>query len=87
MHIDAAVGDGGRQRVERCVIDAIASFGADRNQVTAQASLAALDTDELDILELFQIVDAQFGVRLHARDIDDLVTVGDAIELVVARLR
>jgi acyl carrier protein len=68
MNSDAAAHNGTRERVERCVIEAIASFGVYPTQVTPQASLAALDTDLLDILELSQIVDDEFGVRIRAKD-------------------
>jgi acyl carrier protein len=86
MNPDTAIDDGTRQRVERCVIEAIAGFGADRAQVTADASLVALDTDVLDILELSQIVSDTFGVRIRAKDAERLETVRDAIDLVVSRL-
>lgn len=87
MNSKAAVDDGTRQSVERCVIEAIASFGAEAAQVTPRASLAALDTDLLDILELSQIVDNEFGVRIRAKDAEGLKTVGDTIDFVVARLK
>jgi acyl carrier protein len=73
-------------RVERCIIDAIANLGADADRVTPTASLAELDTDLLDLLELSQVVQAEFGVRIRAIDAERLTTVQDAIELVVSRL-
>ena len=86
MNRETAVDAGVRRRVEACVIEAIAGFGAARAHVTPDASLDALDTDVLDLLELSQIVDAEFGVRIRARDAEAMTTVGDAIDLVIARL-
>ena len=86
MSADPTIAERERQRVASCVIDAIAGFGTERSDVVPAASLAALDTDELDLLELSQIVEEQFGARIRARDAEVLETVGDVIDLVVARM-
>jgi acyl carrier protein len=73
------------ERVERVVIDTIEGFGPDADEVTRDATFEALDVDSLDLVELGQIVEDEFGVKLEASDVGELKTVGDAIDLVAAR--
>ena len=72
------------QRVEERVIEALDSFGPE-GEVTREATFEALDIDSLDLVELAQIVEDEFGVRLEPSDMKDLETVGQAIDLVAAR--
>jgi acyl carrier protein len=73
------------QTVEARIVEALASFGPDADQVTRDASFEELDIDSLDLVELAQIVEDDFGVELKGDDMKALKTVGDAIDLVVAR--
>ncbi|HST55170.1 MAG TPA: phosphopantetheine-binding protein [Solirubrobacteraceae bacterium] len=74
-----------REEITEGICDALASFGPDRDQVTLDATLADLDIDSLDLVELAQIVDEQYGVRLEAIDLKDVETVGQAIDVVIAK--
>jgi acyl carrier protein len=73
------------QQVEERIVDAIATFGPDKSEVTRDATFESLDIDSLDLVELGQIVEDEFGVRLEPADMKDLRTVGDAIDLVASR--
>ena len=44
-----------------------------------------LDVDSLDLAELSQIIEDEFGVQLKGDDVGKIKTVGDAVELVVSR--
>ncbi len=44
-----------------------------------------LDVDSLDLVELGQIVQDEYGVELKSDDMPRLKTVGDAIDLIVER--
>ncbi len=74
------------ERVERVVIEAIERFGPDADDVTRDSTFDALDIDSLDLVELAQIVEDEFGVKLESSDVAGLKTVGDAIDLVSARV-
>ncbi len=74
------------ERVERVVIEAIERFGPDADDVTRDSTFEALDIDSLDLVELAQIVEDEFGVKLESSDVAGLKTVGDAIDLVSARV-
>ena len=57
-----------------------------RREVSRDAEFAALDVDSLDLVEMAQIVEEEWGVEIKGEDMKELKTFGDAIDLVVARL-
>jgi acyl carrier protein len=73
------------ESVEKVVFDGLAELGADREQISREATFEALDVDSLDLVELAQIVEDEFGVALGADDVKGLKTVGDAVDLIVAK--
>ena len=73
------------QQVEARVIDALASFGPDKSQITRDSTFEELDIDSLDLVELAQIVEDEYGVVLKGEDMKELKTVGDATDLIAAR--
>jgi len=73
------------EAVEARVVEALASFGPDVELVTREATFEELDIDSLDLVELAQIVEDEYGVELKGDDMKSLKTVGDAVDLVVAR--
>jgi acyl carrier protein len=73
------------QQVESRVVEALASFGPDPDQIARESTFEELDIDSLDLVELAQIVEDEFGVVLKGDDMKDLQTVGDAIDVIVAK--
>lgn len=74
------------EQVETTVVDAIADFGPAKEDVVRDATFEDLDVDSLDLAELSQIVEEKLGVELKSSDVAEIKTVGDAIDLIVARL-
>jgi acyl carrier protein len=72
-------------QIEKVITDSLISFGADADAVNRDAELTALDIDSLDLAELSQIIEEQFGVELTSADVAEITTVGDAIDIVVER--
>jgi acyl carrier protein len=72
-------------RVEQVIFDGLVEVGAEREQVSRDATFEAIDVDSLDLVEVSQIVEDEFGVELEGDDIKDMKTVGEVIDLVVAR--
>ncbi len=70
--------------VEQVIFDGLAELGAE-GEVSRVATFEDLDVDSLDLVELAQIVEDEFDVELQGEDVKDLQTVGDVIDLVVAR--
>lgn len=73
------------EQVEARVIEALASFGPDPEQIARDSTFEELDIDSLDLVELAQIVEDEYGVVLKGEDMKELKTVGDAIDLIVSR--
>jgi acyl carrier protein len=74
-----------QETVESTIVESIAKLGPDAEQVTRDATFEQLDIDSLDLVEVAQVVEEEFGVVLKGEDMEKLNTVGDAIDLVVAR--
>jgi acyl carrier protein len=73
------------ENVEKTIKDALPQFGVDESEVTRDASFEELDVDSLDLAELSQIIEDEYGVQLKGDDVGKIKTVGDAIDLVVSR--
>ena len=73
------------EQVEKVVFDGLAEVGAEPSEITREADFEALDVDSLDLVELAQIIEDEFGVRLEGDDLKGIKTVGEVIDLVVAR--
>ena len=74
-----------RDQVQPVVYDALAEIGPERDEITDDATWEQLDVDSLDLAELSQVVEEQFGVRLKGDDVAQITTVGEAVDLIVAR--
>ena len=66
------------------IFDGLKEIGAE-GEITREATFESLDVDSLDLVELAQIVEDEFGVELDGDSVKDVKTVGDVIDLVVAR--
>ena len=73
------------EQVQPVVYDALAELGPDRDEIKLESTWEELDVDSLDLAELSQVVEEQFGVRLKGDDVAQIKTVGEAVELIVAR--
>jgi acyl carrier protein len=74
-------------QIEKVITESLVTFGADPEAISRDAELEALDVDSLDLAELSQILEEQFGVELTAADVAEIKTVGDAIDLVAERAK
>jgi acyl carrier protein len=72
------------ESVEQVIFDGLNELGAE-GEVLRTSTFEELDVDSLDLVELAQIVEDEFGVELQGEDVKDLRTVGEVIDLVVAR--
>jgi acyl carrier protein len=71
--------------VEKTIYDGLVELGTERDLLSREADLESLDIDSLDLVELAQIVEDEFGVELRGDDVKDVKTVGEVIDLVVAK--
>ena len=73
------------QSIEETVIESLVTFGADASAVNRDATLEDIDIDSLDLVELVQVLDDEFGVKIESADMKELASVGDVVDLVAAR--
>jgi acyl carrier protein len=73
------------QNVEAVIIDGLVEIGAERDEISREASFEDLDVDSLDLVEMAQIIEDEFGVSLQGDDVKDIRVVGELVDLVVER--
>jgi acyl carrier protein len=74
------------QVVEQRIYEILTEFGAEPSAMRRDATFPELEIDSLDLVELAQIVEDEYGVRVTAEDAAQIATVGDAIDLIVSRI-
>ncbi len=75
-----------REEIEQRVFQALEEFGAEPDQIGPDAKFEALDVDSLDLVELAQIVEDEYGVQLKGEDMEGITTVRQAVDLVMSKL-
>ena len=73
------------EAVETTVRDAHVQFGPEADDIKLESTFEELDVDSLDLAELSQIIEDEYGVKLKGEDVGKIKTVGDAVDLVVQR--
>jgi len=73
------------EAVETTVRDTLAQFGPEASDITYDATFEQLDVDSLDLAELSQVIEDEYGVKLKGDDVGKIKTVGDAVDLVVSK--
>jgi acyl carrier protein len=75
-----------RESIQTRVVDALVEFGAERDAIAPDATFESLDVDSLDLVELAQIVEDEYGVEMRETELADIKTVGQAIDFVAERV-
>ncbi len=74
-----------RDAIQARVYEALQEFGAEPDAVALDATFESLDVDSLDLVELGQIVQEEYGVEIKGEDMPKLNTVGDAVDMIAER--
>ena len=61
------------------------TFGVPEDDFAADASFEALGLDSLDVVELTLVVEEELGVKIEDEELEDVVTVQDAVDKVAAK--
>jgi acyl carrier protein len=75
------------EAVEKTITNALPQFGVDASEISRGATFEELDVDSLDLTEISQIIEEEYGVVLKGDDVKNIKTVGDAIDYVVSRAK
>jgi acyl carrier protein len=71
-----------KEEIQKRLTDAMVEFGEEPENITREAQFEQLDIDSLDLVEMAQIIDEEYGVEITDSEMDKLKTVGDAIDYV-----
>ena len=74
-----------KEQIQEKLTEALVELGADRDSIKPDAEFEALDVDSLDLVEMAQIVEEEWGVEISGKDMESLKTVGQAVDLVAER--
>lgn len=74
------------QSIEETIFESLVTFGADAGAISREATLEAIDIDSLDLVELTQVVEETYSIDLEGSDFKKIKTVGDVVDLVVAKV-
>jgi len=77
---------GTREAIERKINEVLEGFGVEPGATRPDATWEEIDVDSLDLVELAQILEEEYGVALRQADMEEMKTVGDAVDMVSARL-
>ena len=75
-----------KEQIEERVKEALIEFGAEPDQINRDAEFEKLDVDSLDLVELAQISEDEWGVQIKGEDMEGIKTVGQAVDLVAERM-
>jgi acyl carrier protein len=75
-----------KEQVEERIREALIEFGAEPEKIDRDAEFEALDVDSLDLVELAQISEDEWGVQIKGEDMEGIKTVGQAVDLVAGRM-
>jgi acyl carrier protein len=75
-----------REEIEQRVFKALEEFGAEPDQIAPDAEFESMDVDSLDLVELAQIVEDEYGVQLKGEDMEGIKTVRQSVDLVMSKL-
>ena len=75
-----------KEQIEERVIEALVEFGEERDGLKGSTKFADLDIDSLDLAELSQIIEDEYGIEVQDTDLDKIETIDDVTALVSQRL-
>jgi acyl carrier protein len=72
-----------QEEVLNKIKEIVPKFGVNPDDVSETSTLEDLDMDSLDVVEIMQAIEDDFGIRVPDEDLEDLTTIGDAVKAVV----
>jgi acyl carrier protein len=72
-------------QIEETVIAAIRELGEVTGEVSRDTRLDTIDIDSLDLVEIAQLMEDEYGIEIRGEDVKRLKTVGDVVDLAATR--
>ncbi|MGH2982910.1 MAG: acyl carrier protein [Solirubrobacterales bacterium] len=74
-----------KDQISERVIAALVEFGEEPENVKPESRFEELDIDSLDLVELAQVIEDEYGLELSDADMDKIETVQDVVAFVTER--
>jgi acyl carrier protein len=74
-----------KDQVTERVISALVEFGEEAENVKPDSRFEELDIDSLDLVELAQVIEDEYGIEVADADMDKIETVQDVVDFVAKR--
>ncbi|HEX8066917.1 MAG TPA: acyl carrier protein [Thermoleophilaceae bacterium] len=75
------------EAVAKRIMEALVEFGADPDEMRPEATLEELEIDSLDMFELAQILNQEFGVEVNPDDFENVTTLGEAQQVLLGYVK
>jgi acyl carrier protein len=72
-------------QVTERVIAALVEFGEEPENIKPDSRFEDLDIDSLDLVELAQVIEDDYGIEVNDSDMDQIKTVQEAVAFVTER--
>jgi acyl carrier protein len=72
-------------QVTERVIAALVEFGEEPESIKPDSRFEDLDIDSLDLVELAQVIEDEYGIEVNDSDMDQITTVQEAVAFVTER--
>jgi acyl carrier protein len=74
-----------KDQVTERVIAALVEFGEEPENVKPDSRFDSLDVDSLDLVELAQVIEEEYGIKVSDAEMDNIKTVSDVVEFIAER--
>jgi acyl carrier protein len=74
-----------KDQISERVIAALVEFGEEPENVKPESRFEDLDIDSLDLVELAQVIEDDYGIEVSDADMDKIETVADVVAYVTER--
>lgn len=76
-----------QEQVGKRILESLVEFGADPDALKPEATLEELEIDSLDLFELGQVLNMEFGIEVNPEDFEGVETLGDAQNVLLGYLK
>lgn len=75
-----------RSELETRIHEALVQLGAPPGSLTRDTELETINIDSLDLIEVGQMVEDEYGIELEGQDVQDIKTVGEVVDMIAAKI-
>jgi acyl carrier protein len=81
--MEAGTGTVSREQVKNRIVAALVEFGAEEDELKPEAKLKDVDVDSLDLFEVGQILQQEYGLTVDPEEFEGVETLGEALDILM----